>query len=115
MIDVIERNLQENFASFRVLPGAVLTESERLVSIRCPLQLTFTNGLTIPVAAGPIDWNSDSVISSDVPANLLGFDFFGQPLPLQVLTGFDDWAHVQQFVNTPAYKTGQVRRGPAVP
>jgi hypothetical protein len=32
-----------------------------------------------------------------------------------LLTGFDDWAHVRKFLNTPAYVTGRLTRGNVIP
>ena len=71
--------------------------------------------INIASATGPIDWNGDGTIESGVQDDLLAAfpeTWWGNFIPL---TGFDDWAHVQQFLNTPAYKTGRVPRGPAVP
>jgi hypothetical protein len=70
---------------------------------------------TAPAATGAIDWNCDGVIERDVSVDLLG-PFLGPSTPgLRLLTGFADWPHVQQFLNTPEYRSGQVRRGPKVP
>jgi len=69
--------------------------------------------LSAPATAGPIDWNCDGIIEPDVANDLLE-PFYLNPQPLQLLHGFDDWAHVQQHLNTPEYRTGQIRRGPPV-
>lgn len=47
MTEVIEKNLQECLASFGKLPGAVATVTSDIVSIRCPIPLSFTNGVAL--------------------------------------------------------------------
>jgi len=58
---------------------------------------------------GPIDWNGDGDATGvHVPADINNDGFFG------LLSGFDDWAYLQAFLNTPAYRNGIVRQNPTV-
>jgi hypothetical protein len=72
-------------------------------------------------ATGPIDWNCNGVIEADVALDV-NTEFWMNPETwgseggtLRRLTGYDDWAHIQQYLRTPAYVTGRVPRGRAVP
>ena len=66
---------------------------------------------------GPIDWNGNGVIETDVAANLnVSWDCGPTPTNYpaclsyhDILTGFDDWGHLQQFLRTPAYVRGLVQ------
>lgn len=61
---------------------------------------------TVPLPShGPIDWNLDGVIDSDVAwdANFSRLDLghtYG------TLTGFDDWGHIAEVLRTPDYVRG---------
>lgn len=62
------------------------------------------------VAAGPLDWNNDGVISSDVTADINWFEFFDPyNLHLSRQTGFDDWTYLHQFLRTPQYVASTLR------
>lgn len=63
-------------------------------------------------ATGPIDWNCNDAIEPDVAVDLN--EVTNDPF-LSVLTGFNDWDHVNQWIRTPAYVTGRAPRGKAVP
>lgn len=47
MTEAIEKNLQECLASFGKLPGAIARVTPDIVSIRCPIPLSFTNGVAL--------------------------------------------------------------------
>jgi predicted GNAT family acetyltransferase len=47
MTAAIERNLQECFKSFAAIDGAIVTDTPHLVAVRCPIPLTFTNGVSL--------------------------------------------------------------------
>jgi len=66
----------------------------------------------IPVAAGPFDWNLNGLIEPDVQMEV---NAYGGGVLSARLHGFNDWAYLQQYLNTPAYRTGNVPRGPPVP
>lgn len=59
-------------------------------------------------AAGPIDWNLNGILESDVrqDINQDPRDFVHT---FSVLRGFDDWQHVLHFLNTADYRRGLVR------
>ena len=60
-------------------------------------------------AAGPIDWNCDGAIDSDVAQDLNVDASFG------ILRGYDDWGHINALLRTPAYLTGALRPERVVP
>jgi hypothetical protein len=66
----------------------------------------------IPVAAAPFDWNLNGLIEPDVQMEV---NAYGGGVLSARLHGFNDWAYLQQYLNTPAYRTGNVPRGPPVP
>jgi hypothetical protein len=58
---------------------------------------------------GPIDWNNDGDFTETgvkVDINNSG----GVP---EILAGFNDWAYLQAYLNTPEYRNGVVRQNPA--
>lgn len=67
---------------------------------------------------GPIDWDLSGSLDSSEEWDI-DFDFISGPdnTPPYVewkpwiLTGFDDWSHIKEFVNAPEYRLGEVRRG----
>ena len=99
-----EEHLDERFG----LSGAL--DDRHIAKYTAPCQdPIFLCLFTAPAASGLVDWNDNGAIEADVAWDLrYGFEADYSLLPLH---GFDDWAHVQQFLNTPAYKTGQMPLG----
>jgi len=62
---------------------------------------------------GPIDWDCDGAIEPDVVADLNMWSTGGNTY--RVLTGYDDWAHIREFIRTPAYVTSTLAPGRATP
>jgi hypothetical protein len=73
----------------------------------------FHFGYALAHVHGPLDWNYNGTIEPDVQfdANFLRTD---PDFHYSELTGFDDWAQVHAFLNTPGYRNGVVRQNPAV-
>jgi hypothetical protein len=110
--DRVYPTLDENHLDERVGLGGA-PDDTRIAHYGQGLCGPFNEVLSMPAAAGPVDWNCDGTIEPDVANNLLEPFYLNVPPP-QLLHGFDDWAHVQQYLNTPEYRTGQGRRGPPV-
>ena len=74
---------------------------------------SFTFAYLPALVHGPVDWNFNGAIEPEVQfdANFSRTDF---DFHYSVLTGFDDWARVHAFLNTPEYRNGVVRQNPAV-
>lgn len=64
---------------------------------------------------GFIDWNSDEVIDADVAININRSSYESFPRLEGGLVGYNDWEHIRVWLNSPAYKSGWLRRGDAVP
>ena len=63
---------------------------------------------------GPIDWNCNGVIESDIQADInLDFDY-DPNYPFTLLTGFDDWAQIHAFLNTPQYRNRMLPQNPEI-
>jgi hypothetical protein len=62
---------------------------------------------------GPVDWNFNGAIEPDVQFDA-NFSRTDLDFHYSVLTGFDDWAQVHAFLNTPEYRNGFVRQNPRV-
>jgi hypothetical protein len=65
-------------------------------------------------AQGPIDWNCNGVIESDVAqdidVNFLSGSCKSESYPCyRILTSYDDWSHIQRWIRTPAYVSGTIR------
>jgi len=90
-----------------------------IVGYLCPPQPdgTFLEG--VGPASGAIDWNCDGVIEADVAADLDVFTEHVSPPPdypfYEILTGYDDWAHIHRWIRTPAYVSGTLRSRGRVP
>jgi hypothetical protein len=84
----------------------------------------YTQYKYIRVAAGPLDWNQNGIIESDVAvdANWLWTTYFSERTSWPFLCpqfnagadghplrDFDDWTHVQAFLRTPQYVAGTLR------
>ena len=63
---------------------------------------------------GPIDWNFDGVINSDVAVNINQSSYESFPRLEERLDGYNDWEHIRAWLNLPAYRMGLLRRGGAV-
>jgi hypothetical protein len=75
-------------------------------------------GSTSVAATGPADWNGNGIIEPDVryDVSFLEQVTLGSSTPrFNVLSGFDDWAHVQQWLRTPAYLAGTLHSRGVVP
>ena len=86
----------------------------------CEIDACF-DGAFVPTH-GPIDWNLDGLIESDMRLDLNIDDemfpnrpFFPSDARYDFLTGFDDWTHVHQFLGTRDYLGGSVRLKSVVP
>ena len=64
---------------------------------------------------GPIDWNFDGVIDADVAININRSSNESFPRLEERVDGYNDWEHIRAWLNLPAYKSVQLRSGPAVP
>jgi hypothetical protein len=65
----------------------------------------------IHVAAAPFDWNNDGIIETDAAADINYDGNLQGDLLLTEMRGFDDWAHVKQFLRTPRYLIGMSATG----
>ena len=112
--------LDEHHLDERVGLGGPATDadisSHTLYSCADPADPVNTCGFggveAVPAAARPIDWDQDAAIEPDVASDVnysevaLAFAVTQNGAPeLGLETGFDDWAHVQAFLRTPAYVT----------
>lgn len=72
-------------------------------------------GEGLGAGSGPIDWNCNGQIESGVQADI-NLDVVPTSIyyPFTLLTGYDDWAHVHAYLNTPHYRNGIVRQNPEV-
>ena len=73
----------------------------------------FAGAQTVSVT-GAIDWNRNGVLEPDIAYDVSYLRRLTSTNPVPqfypVLTGFDDWAHINEFLRTPAYVSGTLRR-----
>jgi hypothetical protein len=112
--------LDENHIDERIGMGGPPADTD-IGFYSCEIAAPCFNGLFIP-AYGPIDWNTNGVIEPDIQLDLNTLDetpinapFLPGDARYDILTGFDDWTHVYQFLGTANYKNGQVRAEKTAP
>jgi hypothetical protein len=114
-------NLDENHLDERVGLGGPPADSD-IAFYSCEIDTSPCFYVSSVPASGPIDWNLNGTIEPDVRLDLntldemtLGVPFFPSDARYDILTGFDDWTHVHQFLGTANYKSGKVRAEKTVP
>jgi hypothetical protein len=114
-------DLDENHLDERIGLGGPPTDSD-IAFYSCEIDTSpCFSGLFVP-AYGPVDWNLNGTIEPDIRLDLNTSDEMIPGAPFDpsnarydLLTGFDDWRHVHEFLGTANYKSGTVRAEKTAP